>query len=114
MENALDGTAADGATQAINGIAVIVSLATLVSIAISTARLYGKAHVPGSGNMIGALVGALLGIPAFAAYVAMTGLQAAAQAEYLFNLYEVSCVAFGAFGYWRLSKAIVARRGEER
>lgn len=99
---------------AINGVAVIVSLATLVSIAISTARLYGKGQVPGSGAMLASLIAALLGIPAFAAYVAFMGAQAGASAEDVFNLYEVSCVAVGALGYWRLSKAIVARKEQER
>ncbi len=98
----------------INAIAVIVSLATLVSVAISTARLYGKAQVPGSGTMLAALIGALLGIPALAAYLAVMGTGAAASAEDMFNLYEVSCVAVGALGYWRLSKAIVARQDKER
>lgn len=98
---------------AINAIAVIVSLATLVSIAISSARLYGKARVPGSGTILGALIGALLGIPAFAAYVSLAGAEAAANAEDLFNLYEVSCIGVGALGYWRLSKAIVARNGRK-
>lgn len=110
----MDGSSSDGATLAINGISVIVSLATLVSIAISTARLYGKGHVPGSGTILVSLVGALLGIPAFAAYVAFMGAEAAAHAEDLFNLYEVTCVAIGALGYWRASKAIVARKNEER
>lgn len=99
---------------AINGIAVIVSLATLVSIAISTARLYGKGHIPGSGAMLASLIAALLGIPAFAAYVAFMGAQAGAHAEGVFNLCEVSMIAIGALGYWRAAKAIVARKDGER
>ena len=109
----MDEIPAQGATLAVNGIALIVSLSTLVAVAVSTARLYGKAHVPGSGTMLGALIGALLGIPAFALYAGISGAQAAAGAEDLFNLYEVSCIAVGALGYWRLSKAIVARNAKE-
>lgn len=106
----MDEVSAGGVSLAINGIALIVSLATLIVIAVATARLYAKARAPGSGYMLASLIGALLGIPAFAVYLAIMGNEAAGNAEDLFNLYEVGWVAFGALGYWRLSGAIVARK----
>ncbi len=110
----MDATPVDGATLAINVIAVVVSLATLVLVAVATVRLYKKAHIRGSGYMLAALAGAIGGIPAFLAYLAVVGPDAGREAEDLFNLYEVSCVAFGAFGYWRLSKSILERGGDQR
>ncbi len=96
---------------AINGIAIIVSLATLVVVLLATIRLYKKARVPGSGYLLAALIGSISGIPVFIAYLVLAGDQASRIAEDFFNLYEVSCVAVGAWGYWRISKAVVERSG---
>lgn len=122
----MEGTAADSTNAywdalgplagslVINGIAILLSLATLAFVAIATVKLYRRTRIAGSGYMLAALIGSISGALGFVGYLMLAGNDADRLAEDIFNLYEVICIAIGAFGYWRMSKAIVARaeRGE--
>jgi hypothetical protein len=92
------------------GFDLILSIATLVFVAIGTISLLKSAR-PGSLYIAFGLAGlivAVLGAPALVSFADEDGI-----IEDILGLYMSACVAVSAYGFWRLSRFLKHERAGE-
>jgi hypothetical protein len=94
----------------LNGIEVILTIATLIFFVIAGVRLYRSTNIAGSRHIRIALAGYVIGFLVYSAYLALVEDEGNQTIDALFGVYVSLCITVGTYGFLLLCNSLPSEK----